>query len=118
MTGASWKGSFVVTADPDGSGPRVPRPSLLPGFEAFDVPTEADVVVHGARAGKGPAVLLLHGHPQSHATWHEVAPRLVEAGFSVVATDLRGYGDSSRISGGAGVSRDITSTRAPAIGSP
>jgi haloacetate dehalogenase len=46
--------------------------------------------------GAGPAVLLLHGYPQTHACWHRVAPRLVEAGFTVVAADLRGYGDSSK----------------------
>jgi haloacetate dehalogenase len=44
--------------------------------------------------------LLLHGHPQTHLTWHEVAPQLVSAGYQVIATDLRGYGDSSRPPGG------------------
>jgi haloacetate dehalogenase len=48
----------------------------------------------------GPAVLLLHGHPQTRATWHRIAARLVAAGFRVVATDLRGYGDSSKPEGG------------------
>jgi haloacetate dehalogenase len=43
----------------------------------------------------GPALLLLHGYPQTHAIWHKVAPRL-SARFNVVATDLRGYGDSSK----------------------
>src|SRR5258708_267531 len=42
----------------------------------------------------GPALLLLHGYPQTHAIWHKVAPRLVQR-FNVVATDLRGYGDSA-----------------------
>src|SRR6195952_3326267 len=45
-------------------------------------------------AGSGPAVLLLHGHPRTSATWHRVAPLLVDAGFSVVCADLRGYGRS------------------------
>jgi haloacetate dehalogenase len=72
---------------------------FLPGFERFDLAI-GHVRIHGARAGEGPAVLLLHGHPQSHVTWHAVAPRLVEAGHSVVMTDLRGYGDSSRPEGG------------------
>jgi len=47
------------------------------------------------RGGDGPPVLLLHGYPQTHAMWHLVAPRLAED-FTVVATDLRGYGDSSK----------------------
>ena len=41
-------------------------------------------------------MLLLHGYPQTHACWHRVAPRLVAAGFTVVAADLRGYGDSRK----------------------
>jgi haloacetate dehalogenase len=46
--------------------------------------------------GTGPAVLLLHGFPQTHALWAGVAPRLVAAGFRVVAADLRGYGASGQ----------------------
>jgi len=68
----------------------------MPGFDRFDLPTDAGATIHGVTAGRGPAVLLLHGHPQTHATWLEVAPALVKAGYQVVATDLRGYGDSSR----------------------
>jgi haloacetate dehalogenase len=44
--------------------------------------------------GAGPPVLLLHGHPQTHVMWHRVAPTLARE-FTVVAADLRGYGDSS-----------------------
>ena len=44
--------------------------------------------------GQGPALLLLHGYPQTHAMWHRVAPRLAKT-FTVVAADLRGYGRSS-----------------------
>ena len=46
--------------------------------------------------GSGPPLLLLHGHPQTHAMWHRVAPRLAED-FTVVCADLRGYGDSSKL---------------------
>jgi len=73
---------------------------LMPGFQPFDIETEPGVHIHGVRAGKGAPVLLLHGHPQTHATWHAVAPRLVAAGHTVVATDLRGYGDSAKPDGG------------------
>ncbi|HWG99159.1 MAG TPA: alpha/beta hydrolase [Pilimelia sp.] len=50
-------------------------------------------VRHG---GSGPPVLLLHGHPRTHATWHRVAPLLVGAGYTVVCPDLRGYGRSDK----------------------
>lgn len=47
-------------------------------------------------AGAGPAILLLHGHPRTSSTWHAVAPRLVESGFTVVCPDMRGYGGSDK----------------------
>lgn len=53
-----------------------------------------DVELRVRHAGDGPAVLLLHGHPRTGATWHRVAPRLVDAGYTVVCPDLRGYGAS------------------------
>jgi haloacetate dehalogenase len=61
---------------------------------------EADIEGAGARihlryGGKGPPLLLLHGNPLTHVSWHKIAPRLAEH-FTVVATDLRGYGDSSK----------------------
>jgi haloacetate dehalogenase len=68
----------------------------MPDFECFDLEGCAGTRIHGVQAGRGPPVLLLHGHPQTHVTWREVAPRLVQAGCRVIATDLRGYGDSSR----------------------
>ena len=49
--------------------------------------------------GSGPPLLLLHGYPQTRAMWHRVAPGLAER-FTVVAADLRGYGDSWAPSGG------------------
>lgn len=66
-------------------------------FERFDT---RDVAVNGTVircrvGGSGPALLLLHGHPQSHVMWHRVAPALAET-FTVVCADLRGYGDSAR----------------------
>ncbi|HEX2221319.1 MAG TPA: alpha/beta fold hydrolase, partial [Candidatus Limnocylindria bacterium] len=46
-------------------------------------------------AGSGPPLLLLHGHPQTHAMWHLVAPRLATE-LTIVLADLRGYGESSK----------------------
>lgn len=66
-------------------------------FEDFTIEDVAvgDETLHVRHGGEGPPVLLLHGHPRTGATWHRVAPRLVEAGFTVVSPDLRGYGRSS-----------------------
>jgi haloacetate dehalogenase len=69
---------------------------LFPGFDRRLVhATGADIhaVIGPTRAG--PAVLLLHGYPQTHVIWHKMAARLSER-FNVVATDLRGYGDSGK----------------------
>ena len=45
--------------------------------------------------GSGPGLLLIHGHPQTHVIWHKVAEQLAEH-FTVIAADLRGYGDSEK----------------------
>lgn len=66
---------------------------MFEGFTVTDVPVD-DAVVHVRHGGAGRPVLLLHGHPRTGSTWHAVAPALVDAGFSVVVPDLRGYGRS------------------------
>jgi haloacetate dehalogenase len=60
-------------------------------LERVDVGEATLRVRHG---GSGPAILLLHGHPRTHVTWHRVAP-LLAGTFTVVCPDLRGYGESS-----------------------
>jgi haloacetate dehalogenase len=69
--------------------------SLFPDFRAVRIDVGAEVAIHALVGGSGPPLLLLHGHPQTHAIWHRVAPQLAER-FTVVACDLRGYGDSSK----------------------
>lgn len=54
-----------------------------------------DVSIKYIIGGAGPPLLLLHGYPQTHVMWHKVAPRLADQ-YTVVASDLRGYGDSSK----------------------
>jgi haloacetate dehalogenase len=70
----------------------------FPGFRSDDVPTSG-AVIHAVIGGSGPPVLLLHGAPQSHVSWHAVARDLARD-YTVVAADLRGYGDSSKVEGG------------------
>lgn len=57
-----------------------------------------DVAIHAMAGGQGPGLLLLHGHPQTHVIWHKVVPVLAQH-FTVVAADLRGYGDSDKPAG-------------------
>src|SRR5580700_3091446 len=68
------------------------------GFTRTEIKTSGAriVTVHG---GSGPPLLLLHGNPFSHLSWQKFAPKLAEE-FTVVATDLRGYGDSEKVPGG------------------
>ena len=68
--------------------------ALLSGFEYQRVEVEG-VTVNCATAGSGPPVLLLHGYPQNHLMWRDVAPVLAED-HTVVLADLRGYGDSGK----------------------
>lgn len=65
---------------------------MFNGFETLAVETP-QVRFSGVMGGKGPALLLLHGYPQTHLTWRFVAPALIE-NYTVVVPDLPGYGDS------------------------
>jgi haloacetate dehalogenase len=67
---------------------------MFEGFAKERIQTSG-AIIHARRGGSGPPLLLLHGYPQTHVMWHAVAPRLAEE-FTVVAADLRGYGDSSK----------------------
>ena len=65
---------------------------MMEGFTRTEIETSGARIVT-MRGGKGPPLLLLHGNPFTHLSWHKFAPRLAQE-FTVVATDLRGYGDS------------------------
>ncbi len=67
---------------------------FFPGFEIRDIKT-SEATIHCVIGGRGPAVLLLHGYPQTHVTWRKVAQQLAQE-FTVIAPDLRGYGASSK----------------------
>ena len=66
-------------------------------FEGFTLELihVSEAVLRVRHGGSGPPVLLLHGHPRTHVTWHLVAP-LLAAQHTVVCPDLRGYGESSK----------------------
>ncbi|MCA3177974.1 MAG: alpha/beta hydrolase [Burkholderiaceae bacterium] len=71
---------------------------MFPGFDERRVPGEG-VGLRARVGGAGPPLLLMHGHPQTSAMWHRVAPELARD-FTVVAIDLRGYGASDKPAGG------------------
>jgi len=67
---------------------------MFEGFERRQIRTSG-TTINLVKGGDGPPLLLLHGYPQSHVMWHKLAPRLAQD-FTVVAADLRGYGDSGK----------------------
>lgn len=68
-------------------------------IESFVLPTsDPGVNIVGRKRGAGPPLLLLHGNPLTQLSWERIAPRLAEQ-FTVVTTDLRGYGDSDKPEG-------------------
>src|SRR5258708_2147405 len=74
--------------------PAVKAGGFFPGFSTQSVKT-GGTTIHVLRKGSGRPLLLLHGYPETHLTWHKVAPQLAEQ-FSVVVPDLRGCGDSGK----------------------
>ena len=65
---------------------------MLEGFETREIQTSG-ARIHLRHGGTGPPLLLLHGNPLTHVSWHKVAGRLAEE-FHIITADLRGYGDS------------------------
>jgi haloacetate dehalogenase len=96
-------GALAVTAILGSGATRAQEQSVdstlfFPGFLQSKVQT-AGATINVLKAGIGPPLLLLHGAPQSHISWRLVAPELAKR-YTVIATDLRGYGDSSAPEGG------------------
>lgn len=87
--GPAFGGSAYAQDAPTGVAPP------FPGFTSHRIETSSGVTIHAVKGGNGPPLLLLHGAPMSHYTWRDVAPGLAED-YTVVAADLRGYGDSSQ----------------------
>ena len=67
---------------------------MFKGCRAFEFDVGGHTIV-GITGGTGPALLLLHGYPQTHVMWHKVAPILMQH-FTIVAADLTGYGNSGK----------------------
>src|SRR5919112_4871044 len=74
---------------------RVPDDAVMFGGFTLTTIDANGVAIRVRHGGSGPGLLLLHGNPQTHVMWHKIAPRLAQD-FTVVATDLRGYGDSAK----------------------
>ena len=74
-------------------------PLTIDGFQAGFISTQhasdEEILISYQMGGSGPPLLLLHGFPQTKMIWHRVAPALAKH-FTVIASDLRGYGASSK----------------------
>lgn len=86
----------MTTSADDRVSPTTPQP--LEGFRYHRIQTKG-AEINVATAGDGPPLVLVHGNPLTHFSWHRVAPQLARD-FTVVAPDLRGYGDSAKPEGG------------------
>ena len=94
------KGDAFARADrfPEQSDRNAGATEFFPGFKTLTKKTSG-ATINFVTAGTGPPLLLLHGYPETHVMWRKVAPQLARK-FTVVAADLRGYGDSSKPAGG------------------
>ena len=69
---------------------------VFEGFDLARVEGDGGVELRVRSGGDGAPVVLLHGHPRTHTTWHRVASLLTATGHRVVCPDLRGYGESGK----------------------
>ncbi len=96
---AAFDGAIAASSESAAPGTQANQ-LLFPDFKQLFVQTGGEVI-NTLVGGSGPPLLLLHGHPETHVAWHKVAPALTDR-FTVVVTDLRGYGDSGKPDGGPG----------------
>ena len=89
--GAIFPGASTAASQED---QKLPATDFFRGFKRATAKTSG-ATINFVTAGSGPPLLLLHGYPQTHIEWRGVAPQLAKK-FTVVAADLRGYGDSSK----------------------
>lgn len=68
---------------------------FIEGFTLMDARLETEIKMRFAIGGKGPALMLVHGHPHTHIIWRKVAPLLAQK-YTVILPDLRGYGDTDK----------------------
>src|SRR5882672_11987620 len=87
--------AFLLDWTPIGCGQcNILEFNVLEGFKRSEIKTSGARIVT-VTGGSGPPLLLMHGNPFTHLSWLKVAPALARE-FSVVCTDLRGYGDSEK----------------------
>ncbi len=92
--GAAVAGGLGAAPLPLAAQPAAGGKEFFPGFRREKIETSG-TTINLVVGGSGPPVLLLHGFPATHLMWHRIAPELAKE-FTVVAADLRGYGDSGR----------------------
>ena len=92
FTGLDTRVEAQQAAGAAGGPPPVER--FFPGFTRTQMQATG-AMINVVKGGQGPPLLLIHGAPQTHITWRLVAPMLAK-GYTIVAPDLRGYGDSSK----------------------
>ena len=91
--GAMASAGVSLPLAPGQADTKLPAAEFFPGFKKLTNQTSG-ATINFVAGGSGPPLLLLHGYPQTHIEWRMVAPELAKK-FTVVAADLRGYGDSS-----------------------
>jgi haloacetate dehalogenase len=98
ITGVLWRRRRSASDVPQQDRLAVKRDDMrmFEGFDQSAVDIGGGVRLRVRRGGVGSPVVLLHGHPRTHTTWHRVAPLLVAAGHTVVCPDPRGYGQSAK----------------------